>query len=78
MKKKTKKKDLGRYELRSRDVAHIADCSPDDVIEFARKGRLKAQKFGRFWRFSLPDVKAWMKEESKRKEKEKRLYEGTR
>jgi len=45
-----------RKYLRSKDVAHILDCSPDDVIELARKGRLKADKQGRFWRFSLVDV----------------------
>ncbi len=42
--------------LRSKDVAHILDCSPDDVIELARRGRLRATKQGRFWRFSQKDV----------------------
>ena len=42
--------------LRSKDVAHILDCSPDDVIELARRGKLRATKQGRFWRFRYNDV----------------------
>ncbi len=42
--------------LRSKDVAHILDCSPDDVIELARRGKLRASKQGRFWRFKHNDV----------------------
>ena len=53
--------------LRSKDVAHILDCSPDDVIEVARKGKLKGSKTGRYWRFRQEDVlaykKRWKKEE---------------
>jgi len=49
------------YTLRSRDVAWILDCSPDDVIEFARRQRLKAKKLGRFWRFRLKDVRQYQK-----------------
>ena len=48
----TKKENL----LRSKDVAHILDCSPDDVIELARRGKLRASKQGRFWRFKHNDV----------------------
>jgi len=29
------------YLLRSKDVAHILDCSPNDVIELARRGKIK-------------------------------------
>ena len=47
----TKKESL----LRSKDVAHILDCSPDDVIELARRGKLRASKQGRFWRFKHND-----------------------
>jgi len=47
--------------LRSKDVAHILDCSPDDVIELARRGKLKGTKTGRFWRFRLEDVLAYKK-----------------
>lgn len=42
--------------LRSKDVAHILDCSPDDVIDLARRGKLRASKQGRFWRFRHADV----------------------
>jgi len=48
--------------LRSKDVAHILDCSPDDVIELARKGKVKASKNGRFWLFLEKDVKMYQKE----------------
>ncbi|MEW6444118.1 MAG: helix-turn-helix domain-containing protein [bacterium] len=50
----------GQY-LRSKDVAHIFDCSPDDVIELAREGKLRAFKEGRFWRFRQADVIAHKK-----------------
>lgn len=49
------------YILRSKDVAHILDCSPDDVIELAQKKRLKAAKEGRFWRYHPRDVQAYKK-----------------
>ncbi len=47
--------------LRSKDVAHILDCSPDDVIELARRGKLRASKQGRFWRFKNTDVLTYKK-----------------
>ena len=47
--------------LGSKDVAWILDCSPDDVIELARKEKLKATKQGRFWRFQETDVLAYKK-----------------
>ena len=49
----TKKKDS---LLKSKEAAHILDCSPDDVIDLARKGRLRAVKQGRFWRFRESDI----------------------
>jgi len=47
--------------LKSKDVAHILDCSPDDVIDLARKGKLQAIKQGRFWRFRESDVVSYKK-----------------
>jgi hypothetical protein len=47
--------------LRSKDVAHILDCSPDDVILLARKGKLRALKQGRFWRYRYADVMVYKK-----------------
>jgi len=44
--------------LRSKDVAHILDCSPDDVLDLVRKGKLPAVKEGRYWRFRLSDIRA--------------------
>ncbi len=58
-----KKSEERLYHLRSKDVAHIIDCSPDDVILHAREGRMKARKKGRFWRFQIKDVKAFMQKE---------------
>jgi len=51
--------------LRSKDVAHILDCSPDDVIELARRGKLKATKEGRFWRYRPRDVEAYKRRNEK-------------
>jgi excisionase family DNA binding protein len=45
--------------LKSRDVAHILDMSPDDVVDLARKGKLKGIKQGRLWKFRLSDVQAY-------------------
>ncbi|MEW6441838.1 MAG: helix-turn-helix domain-containing protein [bacterium] len=48
--------------LRSKDVAHILDCCPDDVHELARRGRLRAFKVGRFWLYRHEDVVAYKKQ----------------
>ena len=56
--------------LRSTDVAHILDCSPDDVVALARKGKLKASRQGRFWRFKQADVVAFKKRMEKLRSKE--------
>lgn len=42
--------------LKSRDVAHILNLSPDDVTVLAQKGELKGFKTGRLWRFRQEDV----------------------
>ena len=42
--------------LRPRDVAHILDCSPDDLYPLIYAGEIKAYKVGRLWRFHLEDV----------------------
>jgi excisionase family DNA binding protein len=42
--------------LRPRDVAHILDCSPDDLYPIINSGELKASKVGRLWKFRLEDV----------------------
>ena len=56
-----KKSEEKLFPLKSRDVAYILDCSPDDVIIHAREGRMGARKKGRFWRFRLKDVKEFMR-----------------
>lgn len=47
--------------LKSRDVAHILDCSPDDVIMLARKGKLRAKKEGKYWLYRYADVMKYRK-----------------
>ncbi len=47
--------------LRSKDVAHLLDCSPDDVIDLARRNKLRATKQGRYWKFRFADVDAYRK-----------------
>lgn len=54
------------YVLRSRDVAHLLDCSPDEVIELAQRKKLKAVKEGRFWRYRATDVMLYKKSLEKR------------
>ncbi len=54
------------YVLRSRDVAHVLDCSPDEVIELAQSKKLKATKEGRFWKYRPADVVAYRKSLEKR------------
>jgi hypothetical protein len=46
------------YVLRSKDVARILDCSPDDVIELVRKKKRSATGAGRIWRYGHEDVDA--------------------
>ncbi len=51
--------------LKSKDVAHILDLPPDDVIYLARKGKLRGVKEGKYWKFRLRDVKYFQKKRSK-------------
>ena len=52
--------------LISKDVAHILDMSPDDVAQLVRKGKLRATKIGKHWKYRPRDVQAY-----KRKQEEK-------
>ena len=49
--------------LRSKDVAHLLGCSPDDVYQLVRKGELPAIKKGKFWLFRHEDVMGFMKKQ---------------
>ncbi len=51
--------------LKSKDVAHILDLPPDDVIYLARKGKLRGVKEGKYWKFRLRDVKYYQKRAQK-------------
>lgn len=54
------KKDLTLSKMRSKDVAQILDCSPDDVIIFAQRNILKGIHVGRYWRFNIDDVNEFL------------------
>ena len=56
---------INGYGLRSRDVAHILDLSPDEVTELAHRRKLKAKKVGRIWRYSLADVRAYRRKQER-------------
>ncbi len=51
--------------LRSKDVAHILDCSPDSVVGLSRRGKLKGRKDGKYWKFCQEDVMTYGKEQEK-------------
>ena len=51
--------DKARMLLNSKEVAQILDCSPDDVLVLAHRGKLKGTKVGRFWRYRRTDVSAY-------------------
>ena len=55
--------------LLSKDVAHILDCSPDEVIDLARRGVLPAVKKGKFWRFLRADVMVYKRLQKKANER---------
>ena len=42
--------------LKSKDVAHLCDCSPDDVIMACRQRLVSAVKHGRFWRMTRTEA----------------------
>jgi len=48
--------------LNSKEVAEILDCSPDTVIELARKSILPAFKKGRQWRFRKRDITSFKRQ----------------
>jgi excisionase family DNA binding protein len=56
-----------------RDVAYLLDCSPDEVLNLARTGRLPGVKQGKFWRFNRADVMVYMRLQKKAKERLARI-----
>ena len=48
--------------LRSKDVAWILDIGPDEVVELVWRGKLKATKVGRLWRYRLSDVESYKRQ----------------
>jgi hypothetical protein len=57
--------DKERTFLNSKEVAHILDCSPDDIHVLVQRGDLKATKEGRFWRYRPADVDAYRRKLNK-------------
>ena len=51
--------------LKSREVAHLLDLSPDDVVVLAKRGELKAQKVGRRWKFSWANVMSYRRRQAR-------------
>jgi hypothetical protein len=47
--------------LKSNDVAHILDCSPDEVVLLDSTEKLKGIKTGKYWMFSFQDVASYRK-----------------
>lgn len=45
--------------LNTKQVAHLLNCSPDDVIILAQRGQIPATKEGRFWRIRYVDALAY-------------------
>jgi excisionase family DNA binding protein len=64
--------------LRAKDVAHILDCSPDDVYPLINTGELKAFKVGRLWRFRLEDVMDCKKRMAGRDDSSPKRYDRAR
>jgi hypothetical protein len=54
-----------KRNLKSKDVAHILDMSPDDVIVLARTEKLKGIKKGKYWFFRFQDVESYRKKLAK-------------
>ena len=52
--------------LRSKDVAYILDCCPDDVVDLARRGVLNAEKKGRYWRFPYSAVMDYKRKQERK------------
>ena len=59
---------MGKDEpfLRSKEVAHILNISPDAIYEPVRKGELRALKWGRIWLFRHEDVMAYKEAQEKK------------
>jgi len=54
------------FLLRARDVAHMLDCSPDDIYALIHNGELIAKRKGRFCKFRPQDVVDYMKRKTRR------------
>jgi excisionase family DNA binding protein len=52
--------------LKTRDLAHLLDMSPDAVNDLARKGVLKGYKSGNQWRFRRKDIERYLDREGKK------------
>ena len=57
--------DKERTFLNSKEVAHILDCTPDDIHVLVQRRELQATKEGRLWRYRPADVEAYKRKLSK-------------
>jgi len=70
--------------LRTKEAAHVfshaigEDVSPDDLLDYARAGRLKAEKIGRYWQFKQKDIVDFCKKVLSDRDKAKRARENER
>ena len=65
-KRSVRGKVMRSFILRSKDVAHMLDCSPDAVYPLIQRGELRAVRKGRLWRFRLRDVEEYLKRKARR------------
>jgi excisionase family DNA binding protein len=65
-KRSVRSKLMRSFLLRSKDVAHILDCSPDALYPLIQRGELPAIRKGRLWRFRLQDVQEYLKRKARR------------
>ncbi len=52
--------------LELKDVAHILDCNPADVMGLLNKGKLNAIKRGQYWLFRPSDVQSYKRKKRRR------------
>jgi len=56
--------------LKSKDVAHLLDLSPDNVNGLARNAKLKGSKEGKYWVFRFEDVQKYQKKLAREKDRQ--------
>ena len=52
-----------RKLLTSREVADMLQIKETTIREWARIGKIRAVRVGRYWRFRLQDVEDWLQKQ---------------